>query len=208
MLDTNHDLATCSEELGYPSEQFFTPLTRYANRHHDQSFCIDNGAFSRFDRKAFEALLARERPRQEYCRFVAVPDVVGSARRTLELFDYWFPLLGGWKLALVAQNGQEDLPLPWEHIDAVFIGGDDEFKDGVHARRIIKAAQMMDKWVHVGRVNGPERFAWCIDAGVDSIDGSGISRYSDMRRKLGDLVRQSKVQTALFQEDDDFAIAV
>jgi len=185
MLDTSHDLDECAEQLGHPTEQFFTPLTRYANRHHDRYFAIDNGAFSRFDRKAFEALLNREKERQHLCRFVAVPDVVASARRTLEVFDYWFPLLGSWPLALVAQDGQENLPIPWEFLSAIFIGGSTKFKESESAKQIIKAAKAMDKWVHVGRVNDPGRLEGFLQLGVDSVDGSGIARYTWMRERIG-----------------------
>ncbi len=185
MLDTSHNLAICSTEVGYPVEQLLTPLTRYTNRHPAAHFAIDNGAFSNFKRSAFEALLKREQERKHLCRFVAVPDVVASARRTLEVFDYWFPLLGGWPLALVAQDGQEDLPIAWEHLDAIFIGGTTKWKESDAAIQVIKAAKAMSKWVHVGRVNDPNRFAAFVKLGVDSVDGSGIARYSWMRERLG-----------------------
>lgn len=184
MLDTSHDLDVASTEVGYPVEQLLTPLTRYTNRHPDRYFAIDNGAFSKFDRKSFESLLKREESRKELCRFVVVPDVVGSARRTLEVFDYWFPLICDWPLALVAQDGQEDLPIEWEHIAAIFIGGTTKFKESESAIQIIKAAKAMDKWVHVGRVNTPGRFEAFERLGVDSVDGSGIAQYSAMREKL------------------------
>lgn len=186
MFDTSHELQVCEAEIGERAEQLFTPLTRYKNRHEEQQFAIDNGAYSRFRRPAFEALLERERERKHLCRFVAVPDVVGSARRTLEVFDYWFPRLGGWALALVCQDGQENHSIPWEHIDAVFIGGTTEWKMSQSAIACIKAAQAMSKWVHVGRVNTPDRFEWCVQLGVDSVDGSGISRYSYMRTAIRD----------------------
>lgn len=191
MLDTNHDLDECAEQLGHPTEQLFTPLTRYRNRHHDRMFAIDNGAFSRFNRKAFEALLEREKERKHLCRFVSVPDVVGSARRTLEVFDYWYPLLNQWPLALVAQDGQGDLPIAWDQIAAVFIGGTNAFKLSQDAVQIIKAAKMMDKWVHVGRVNSPDRFEGFKDLGVDSVDGSGIAQYTWMRERIGNIENQS-----------------
>lgn len=196
MFDTSHDLKVCESEIGETAEQLFTPLTRYKNRHEDQHFAIDNGAFSRFDRSAFEALLQRERERRHLCRFVAVPDVVGSARRTLEAFDYWFSRLGGWPLALVCQDGQEDHAIPWDLIDAIFIGGSTEWKMSASAISCIKAAQLMNKHVHVGRVNTPDRFEWCVQLGVDSVDGSGISRYSEMRTKIRD--RNSSRQSQLF----------
>lgn len=185
MLDTANDLDMCGTELNFPTEQLFTPLTRYRNRHTDRHFAIDNGSFSRFHRKAFEALLKRELPQKELCRFVAVPDVVGSARRTLEVFDYWHPLLNQWPLALVAQDGQEDLPIPWEFIDAIFIGGSTKFKESDVAIQIIKTAQAMSKWTHVGRVNSPGRLQGFIELGVDSIDGSGLARYTHMREAIG-----------------------
>lgn len=185
MLDTPQNIDQCSRELGHPVEQLFTPLTRYANRHPDRPFAIDNGAYSRFNRRAFESLLKRERQRRALCHFVAVPDVVGSARRTLEAFDYWFPLLGGWPLALVVQDGQENLPIPWEFIVAVFIGGTTKFKESDAAIQIIKTAQLMNRWTHVGRVNDPNRFEAFLQLGVDSVDGSGISRYTWMRERIG-----------------------
>lgn len=184
MLDTSDDLQTASDELGYPVEQLLTPLTRYRNRHPENHFAIDNGAFSKFNRQAFEALLEREKERKHLCRFVAVPDVVGSARRTLEVFDYWFDLLCHWPLALVAQDGQEDLPIDWKLVAAIFIGGTTKFKESDAAMQIIKAAKAMGKWAHVGRVNDPVRFEWCEQLGVDSVDGSGLAQYTHMRHRI------------------------
>jgi len=184
MLDTNHDLRTCEAEVLHPCEQLLTPLTRYRNRHPESHFAIDNGAFSRFNKQAFLALLERESERKALCRFVAVPDVVGSARRTLEVFDHWKHELRGWTLGLVAQDGLEDLPIPWDDIGAIFIGGSTEWKLSIHVRHIIKTAQALDKWVHIGRVNDPKRFNYFKELGADSVDGSGISQYSWMRERL------------------------
>ncbi len=185
MLDTSEDLDIAAAEINHPVEQLLTPLTRFSNRRPESHFAIDNGSFSKFNRKGFESLLEREKERKRLCRFVAVPDVVGSARRTAEVFDYWFPLICQWPLALVAQDGQEDIAIPWEHIEAVFIGGTTEFKESDIAIQIIKAAQAMSKWVHVGRVNQPGRFAAFKKLGVDSIDGSGIAQYSKQRIAIG-----------------------
>ena len=184
LLDTSHDLMTCQAELGLPVEQLLTPLTAFRLQRPESNFAIDNGAFSAFDRAAFERLLERERDRQQQCRFVAVPDVVGSARRTLEAFDYWAVRLAGWRLALVAQDGLEGLPIPWGQIEAVFIGGSTEWKMSKHAADVIRTAQLMSRWVHVGRVNTPGRLEHFKELGVDSIDGTGLSRYSWMRREV------------------------
>lgn len=184
LLDTSEDLKVCEAELGCPVEQLLTPLTRFAAQYEEERFAVDDGAYKCFNRGDFEALLEREKPRRNLCRFVAVPDVVASARRTLELFDHWYDRLATWPLALVAQDGQENLPIPWPLIKAVFIGGSTEWKMGPHAAAVIKAGIALDKWVHVGRVNTPGRFKHFEDLGAHSIDGTGLSRYSWMREDI------------------------
>jgi len=196
LLDTSQDLNKAASELGCHVEQLLTPLTRFRAQQPDCRFAIDNGAFARFDRAGFETLLKREYPRRELCRFVAVPDIVGSARRTLEVFDKWYDCIATWPLALVAQDGQEDLPIPWDLIAAIFIGGSTEWKLSFHAQTVIKAAQALGKWVHAGRVNTPARFEYFEKLGVDSIDGTGLSRYSWMRERI----YKADTEPGLFKE--------
>jgi len=186
LLDTNNDLDQCAKEIGAPCEQLLTPLTRFKPTQPEQHFAIDNGAFAGLDVDSFVSLLERERPRRDLCRWVAVPDVVGDARRTLEVFGIWRRRmeLAGWPLALVCQNGQEHLPIPWQHISAIFIGGDTDWKLGLAAAGCVKAAKALGKWVHAGRVNTPGRFEYFKQLGADSIDGSGLARYTHMREKI------------------------
>ena len=198
LLDTGpaQPLDQCEKEIGYPVQQLLTPLTRYRLQRPDAPFAIDNGAFSSFDRKAYVSLLEREKPRQKQCIFVTVPDVIavdphsgfpiGSARRTLEVFQHWHlkSELFGWPLAFVVQDGSQDFPIPWDKIAAIFVGGSNDFKVSLHSAHIIKAAQALGKWVHVGRVNDSKRMSWCLEMGVDSIDGTGIARFTHMREKM------------------------
>lgn len=184
LLDTSQDFDECAEEIGGPVGQLLTPLTRYRLRHPDRPWGIDNGGYSTFDPKAFLALLKREEHHKENCLFVTAPDIVGSARRTLEVFERWLPNLAGWKVALACQDGQEHLPLPWDDIAAVFIGGSTNFKCGDHAAHIIKAAKALGKWVHIGRVNHPARFDHFEKLGADSFDGTGVARYTHMREAI------------------------
>lgn len=184
LLDTSEDLAVAQTELGCPVEQLLTPLTRFTRQHPEAFFAVDNGAFAKFDADAFLALLEREKEAKHLCRFVSVPDVVGSARRTLEVFEHWRFRMNGWPLALVAQDGQEDLPIPWKGIEAVFIGGTTAWKLSEHAAAICKAGKALGKWVHAGRVNTPARFEYFEKLGADSIDGTGLSRYSWMRERI------------------------
>jgi hypothetical protein len=185
MLDTPTPLDQCATELGgLDVEQLFTPLTRYKAQKPKDRFAIDNGAFSKFNANGFRSLLRREYTRISLCRFVAVPDVVCDARRTLEVFHRWKTELAEWPLALVCQNGQESLEIPWDEIAAVFIGGDTDWKMGAHAAACIKAAIALGKWVHIGRVNTPGRYEYFKELGADSIDGSGLARYTHMREKI------------------------
>lgn len=187
LLDNGQDLDQCEKEIGCGVGQLLTPLTRYRLRDPTRPWAIDNGAFSGFEADAFVSLLAREAYHQERCLFVTVPDVVGSARRTLEVFERWRNrVVGKWKIALVCQDGQQDLPIPWDKIDAVFIGGSTNWKCSDHVVHIIKAARLLGKWVHVGRVNHAPRFKHFEQCGAHSIDGTGLAQYSHMRAAIRD----------------------
>lgn len=186
MLDTSHNLDEAEREIGCDVEQLLTPLTRFTPQRPGQHFAIDNGGFSGFQKDAFLALLAREFPRRSLCRFLAVPDVVASARRTMECFEHWRYRLTGWPLALVAQDGIEDMDIPWLGISAIFIGGSTQWKMSKAAADVVRAGKICGKWVHAGRVNTPARFEYFDNLGADSIDGTGLSRYSWMRTRIYD----------------------
>jgi len=186
LLDNGQDLDECAGELGCEVGQLLTPLTRYTLRDPARPWAIDNGAYAGFDAAAFQSLLDREWYHYKNCLFVTLPDVVGSARRTLEIFDLWAHKITGWRPALACQDGQEHLPIPWANIAAVFIGGTTSWKCSEHAAHIIRAAKIMGKWVHVGRVNHPERFSHFEELGADSIDGTGIARYTHMRQAIAE----------------------
>lgn len=193
MADTPQSFEQVTQEIGCPVEQLLTPLTRRAYR--GGMWACDNGAYSAFQGRAFESLLARQKAHIEACRWVAMPDVVGSARRTLECFARWADKLHGWPKALVAQDGQEDLGIPWDEIECIFIGGTTEWKGSDHAMQIAKAARVIGKWVHVGRINTALRMKRWEDV-ADSFDGTGLSRYSHMRMKLTEPRLFDAVETA------------
>lgn len=195
LLDNGQDLDNCAVELGCEVGQLLTPLTRYELRKPDAPWAVDNGAFACFNTSAFRSLLSREDHHKDGCLFVTVPDVVGSARRTLEVFQHWKVELKGWRLALACQDGQEHLPIPWDELAAVFIGGSTNWKCGDHATHIIKAAKAIGKHVHVGRVNGPLRFQHFEKLGADTIDGTGLARYSHMRQAIATRAHQGQIFT-------------
>ena len=60
--------------------------------------------------------------------FVCLPDVVGDARRTLELFELFEHKTVGLKRALVLQDNIGEFNIPWNKLDALFVGGTNQFK--------------------------------------------------------------------------------
>jgi hypothetical protein len=141
-------------------------------------WAADNGAFSHFDANAFLELLEKLRGR-EGGLFVAAPDVVGSAALTLERFETWQPIITsfGLPVALVAQDGLVLEEVPWDDLEAIFIGGTTAFKLGSSARSLAGYAKARGKWVHMGRVNTKKRFRYAAQIGCDSVDGSRFSKW-------------------------------
>jgi hypothetical protein len=143
-------------------------------------WAIDNGAFSGFDPDRFRRLLRRaaDKPR---LLWVVCPDVVGQARATLDLFEQWQPELtaAGVPVAFVGQDGQEDLPVPWDRLDAFFVGGSTRWKLSEAAGDLVREAKRRGKWVHMGRVNSLRRMRVAYEIGCDSCDGSSASRWGD-----------------------------
>jgi hypothetical protein len=192
MLDTSGSLETAASELGCEVEQLLTPLTCRRIQAPGKHFAVDNGAFSQLEIKGFLSLLKRLEPEKHLCRWVAVPDIVGSARRTLEVWSRWKDRIN-YPLAFVCQDGQENFDLPWDECSAIFIGGTTEWKMSNHVVHIIKTAKALEKWIHVGRVNTPGRFEYFEELEVDSLDGTGLGRYTHMRKAIYEERNQPKL---------------
>lgn len=137
----------------------------------------DNECFNRLDKPAYVRMLNRIQGLGVL--WCTAPDVVGDARATLLRFRMWAPVLDyyGLPIAFVAQDGQELLPVPWDRICCLFIGGSTAWKIGSHAARLIREAKRRDKWVHIGRVNTQRRERYFDALGADSTDGSKYSRF-------------------------------
>ena len=168
----------------------------------DVCWAADNSAFSNFSPARFCTLLGRIAGKSG-CRFVAAPDAVGNAHETAVRFAQWQPILRSLELpvALVLQDGQDLVGVPWDLIDAVFIGGSTEFKLGRLAASITREAKSRGKFCHMGRVNTRQRFRYAYELGCDSIDGSGFSRFPEARipmalRWLDEIERQPSLLVA------------
>jgi hypothetical protein len=165
--------------------QLLTPLTRYSRGH--EVFAIDNGCFTSFREQNFKALLKREFYVKDQSLFVCVPDKVGSHKETMVLWDQYSNLANGYKKAFVAQEGYEGFP---EGASALFIGGTNTFKDSKESENAVKDALAKGLHVHIGRVNGPERFIRFHLLGAHTCDGSGVSRYDHMLPLIRDAIGQ------------------
>jgi hypothetical protein len=110
----------------------------------------------------------------ESCLFATAPDVWGDAVATMALSVPMLPVIraAGYRAALVAQDGVELLPVPWDDFDALFIGGSDGWRHSDGLRDLVADAKRRGKWVHMGRVNSLRRMRYAESIGCDSADGT------------------------------------
>lgn len=174
--------------------QLRTPLTR--NKIAGCPYGLDNGCFNRFDEKTWLRLVDEAYDPIKRPVFVTLPDIVGDARRTLDLFSCFEHKTAGLPRALVLQDGIGNYEIPWDSIDAVFVGGSDEFKVSTEAINACRVAKMLHKWIHVGRVNTIKRAQNWLDL-ADSIDGSGISKYDYMLEAVLRVIEDNVEQATL-----------
>ena len=161
-------------------------------------WAADNGAFKNFQEGKYLQMLEDHLPWKDTCLFVVAPDVVANHRATVELWGDWYSRLAamGYPVAFVAQDGCSYVP--WDELDVLFIGGTDEFKDKLVVP-IIKEAQERGVWTHVGRVNGRQRVRYCLELGVQSVDGTGFAIEPDGRlREYRRWIAEWEAQRRLF----------
>ncbi len=166
------------------------------------TWAADNGCFSdRWDEGKWWRFLESNAHHAHSCLFATLPDVVGDAWQTgIKSLPWIEPVKAlGYKVAWVAQDGQELHPLPWHDIDYLFIGGTTEWKLGTHARNLAAEAKRRGKWVHMGRVNSERRYRYALAIGCDSVDGTYLTFGPDANLpRLLAMTRLSN-QGALFE---------
>lgn len=141
-------------------------------------WCADNGCFSgRWDERRWWQFLVDNAHRAATCLFAVAPDVVGDAVATEQRSRPWLARIRelGYPVAYVAQDGLEDLVVPWDEIDCLFVGGSTAWKLGPAARALVKEAKRRGKWAHLGRVNSGARYAYALAIGCDSVDGTFLT---------------------------------
>ena len=194
LLDCSVDkIKRYSEKYNHDFYQLRTPLTKYKITE-DMPYGLDNGCFSDFRYETWQRLLREAREIKPL--FCCLPDVVGSAVRTSDLFDYFKEETEGLPRALVLQDGIANVHINFKEIDAVFVGGSDKFKLSKECQEAVRAAKTLGKWVHLGRCNGARVKQW---VGVaDSLDGSGISRFDKTLERLLAEIKNVEQQEVMF----------
>jgi len=121
-------------------------------------FAVDNGKFSvwpkglKWDKREFMRLLDKATTGGLWPEWIVVPDSVGNAAETFELWSKWASRFNGIRIALAVQDGMtpDAVKLIHPQPDVIFVGGTTEWK-----------WQTLRKWttafprVHVGRANTP-----------------------------------------------------
>lgn len=140
------------------------------------------------------------------CLFAVAPDVLGDAAGTLRRAERMLPMIRhatSFPAALVAQNGLEDLQVPWDEFDALFLGGDTAWKLGPGARALTAEAKARGKHVHMGRVNSLKRLRYAEAIGCDSADGTYLTFAPDKNFPVAvGWDRAVNRQATLFDLDD------
>ena len=178
----------CPAALKQHVGDFIQPQ-RWGHVAQTRMWAADNDCFSGFNEDRYRRMLDRivTAVTRWDCtppQFVTLPDVVGNHDATLQLWGHWHRHLGERNLnrAFVLQNGAERhgwKGIPWDYIEALFIGGDTDFKLSRFARDMAAVGRWMGKWIHMGRVNGLRRLRYAVDIGCHSCDGSSMGRFAE-----------------------------
>lgn len=148
--------------------------------------------------------LAKLVPVADRCAFVLAPDVPFDMAATLEFSAGYVDTIRGmgFPVALALQNGAENLRLPWDDYDAVFLAGDTQWKLDLAAAELAQEGIRRGLYAHMGRCNSAARMAYARGLGLNSADGTTFAygpdeNSEDMARWGAELDRKG-VQGLLF----------
>jgi len=163
----------------------------------------DQAAPPAWDEQGWLDALAKLDPAN--CAFAVAPDVVHDAQATLERAFHWLPHIRrlGYPAAYAAQDGATPAQLPWDALDALFLGGSDTFKLGEPARALVREARKRGKLVHMGRVNSYKRMRYAEAIGCHTADGTQLGfRPSQTFPQVIGWYHTMRSQEALFDLTD------
>lgn len=178
----------------------------YLGMENGYPWMLDNGAYNKkFDYALWMKRIEELAPYASTCLGIIIPDVVGNAEATLELWEYYahLPAAHDFRIAFAAQDGMTVSDPPWDELDCLFIGGSTQWKYD-DAWPLIREAKRQGKWLHVGRVNSQKAMKHFHVA--DSVDGTTLkfepAHASNILAGLSD--RNACKQTIPFWENQWF----
>ncbi|MFF1544120.1 hypothetical protein [Streptomyces sp. NPDC058291] len=120
------------------------------------------------------------------CLWAVAPDVPFDAAGTLAESMPWLARIRelGVAAAFAAQDGCDQLGVPWDDFDVLFLAGSTEWKTGPIAERLSREAKARGKGVHMGRVNSRHRLRIAEWFGCDSADGTYLAFGPDKNLAL------------------------
>lgn len=155
----------------------------------DRFWAADTGCFAQPAKHDDDRYLdwLRERAHSAgRCLFATAPDVrpevsTEPARATLERSRPMFEPIrrAGYRAALCAQDGLEDLDIPWPEFDALFIGGSNPWRVSGAVERLIAEANRRGLWTHIGRINSLAALRRSQAMGAKSADGTFLKFAPD-----------------------------
>jgi hypothetical protein len=148
-------------------------------------FGADNGCFAqgdRFDAGNWLEWLAGLRRYRKRCLFAVAPDVLGDAIGTLACSRPYLATIRqlGYPAAFVTQDGCTSSLVPWDDLDALFVGGTDAWKLSESSYALVREAKLRGKKAHMGRVNSLQRLRACAVSLFDSADGTYLKFGPDV----------------------------
>lgn len=159
-------------------------------------YALDNGAWSAFkngspfDEPAFQDAVHKIGPGAAW---VVAPDIVEGGAESLDMSLRWL----GWlmdrvpRVLIAVQDGMSprDVQGRLGIRIGLFVGGSTEWKEETMPMWGA-LARSCNAICHVGRVNSARRIALCVAAGVDSFDGSSVSRFANTLPRMDNAARQ------------------
>ena len=168
-------------------------------------YACDNGKFGKgwpgADRwfTWLESTVTRYGP--DRCLWAVAPDVPFDAAGTLTESLPWLARIRalGIPAAFAAQDGCDQLGIPWDEFDVLFLAGSTEWKTGPIAERLAREAKGRGKTVHMGRVNSRQRLRTAEWFGCDTADGTYLAFGPDTNLpKLTGWLNELRATPSLF----------
>ncbi len=163
----------------------------------EMKYAIDNGAWANGGNCNLDAFSDTLNRYGYGADWAIAPDVVCGGMESLALSVEWAPHVRQFcPVYLAVQNGMRTADIePYTHLfDGIAVGGDTQWKEQTTPQWAEFARRHQVK-VHVLRVNTLARLRLAYHCGVDSVDGSGVTKFpikhgGKVRQWMNDLEQQ------------------